>query len=182
VTNKTAASRYARALFDVAVKEKANLEEIDAQLEQFRELFAGHPPLEKVLLNPAVPAPRKRAVVAELVSRARPATPLAKLMLLLAERDRLILLADLQAAFRQRLLDRQNVVRAEVTTTVALPADRAKQIERSLAAATGRSVTLSTRVDPSLIGGAVTRIGGTVYDGSISTQLKRMKERLEAGS
>ena len=64
MTNKTAASRYARALLDVAVKEQANLEQIEADLAQFVDLFRQYPALEKVLLNPAVPVPRKRAAVA----------------------------------------------------------------------------------------------------------------------
>jgi F-type H+-transporting ATPase subunit delta len=181
VTRKTAALRYARALFDVAAKEGASLEQIEQQLSQFTELFSRHPALEAVLLNPAVPAPRKGAAVAALTARGKLAPPLAKLLVLLAERDRLILLPELLIAYRQRLLDHQNIVRAEVTTVAELPPDRTRQIERSLAQATGRSVTLSTRVDPGLIGGIVTRIGSTVYDGSVARQLARMKERLDEG-
>ena len=60
MTNKTAAIRYARALLDVAVKEQADLEQIENELSQFADLFKQYPLLEKVLLNPAVPVPRKR--------------------------------------------------------------------------------------------------------------------------
>ena len=73
---------------------------------------------------------------------------LAKLIALLAERDRLVLLPDLLASYRERLLDYQNVVRAEVTTAVPLAADRAQAIERGLAQLTGRTVTLATKVEP----------------------------------
>ena len=90
-----------------------------------------------------------------------------------------MLVPDLLASFRQRLLDHQNVVRAEVTTAVPLSADLARDIERSLARATGRTVSMSTRIDPSIIGGIVARVGGTVYDGSITNHLQRMKQRLE---
>ena len=72
-------------------------------------------------------------------------------------------------------------MRAEVTTAIPISADRAKAIETGLAKATGRSVTLAVHVDPALIGGAVTRIGSTVYDGSLSGQLERMRARLEEG-
>ena len=65
-----------------------------------------------------------------------------------------------------------------MTTAVKLPADRAKAVEQTLAQTTGRTVTLETRVDPSIIGGAVARIGSTVYDGSITRQLQRMKDKL----
>ena len=76
-------------------------------------------------------------------------------------------------------MEHRQIVRAEVTTAMLLPPDQAAQFERRLAAATGRRVTMTTRVDPSLIGGAVARVGGTVYDGSIATRLAKMRERLE---
>ena len=66
-------------------------------------------------------------------------------------------------------MDHRQVVRAEVTTAVALPADRVAALQHGLAQATGRDVQLETRVDPSIIGGAVARLGSTVYDGSVTT-------------
>jgi F-type H+-transporting ATPase subunit delta len=179
VTTRTAANRYARALLDVGLKENADLSKIDTELAEFAELVRTHSTLEKVLLNPAVPVPRKRAVVAELTGRARVQPVVAKLLALLADRDRLIVLPDLVAAYRERLQDHLQIVRAEVTTATPLSADRAKHIERTLASVTGRTVTLSTRVDPSIIGGVVARVGSTVFDGSITNHLQRMKQRLE---
>jgi F-type H+-transporting ATPase subunit delta len=178
MTNRTAAIRYARALLDVAVKEKGDLQLIETQLAAFVDLFKQHPTLEKVMLNPAVPVPRKRAAIAELLTRAKLTPVLAKLIALLADRDRLMLLPDVLAAYRERLLDHLKVVRADVTTAVTLPADRATAVEQSLARMTGRTVTLATRVDPSIIGGVVARIGSTIYDGSVTTQLQKMKQRL----
>ncbi len=97
---------------------------------------------------------------------------------MLAERDRLTLLPDLSQAFRERVMDHQHVVRAQVTTAVALPPDKVSALQQGLARATGRQVRLEASVDPSIIGGAVTRIGSTVYDGSVTTQLQKLKERL----
>jgi F-type H+-transporting ATPase subunit delta len=179
VTNKTAALRYARALLDVAVKEHADLEQIDADLSEFVALFEQHPALAKVLLNPAVPTPRKRAAVADLLARATFSPILSKLILLLAERDRLVLLPDLFASYRDRLMDYRHVVRAEVTTATPIDAARVQQIQSGLAVATGRTVTVATRTDPTIIGGLVARVGSTVYDASVVRQLERMKERLE---
>jgi F-type H+-transporting ATPase subunit delta len=181
VTNRTAASRYARALLDVAVKEKANLEQIDGDLASFVALFKQYPLLEKVLLNPAVPVPRKRATVVELTARAGVAPIVSKLLILLAERDRLVLLPELLDGYRERLLDFQQVVRAHVTTASPLGPDRAQAIERGLAQVTGKTVTLETAVDPSIIGGVIARIGSTVYDGSVTRQLERMKQKLVEG-
>jgi F-type H+-transporting ATPase subunit delta len=179
VTNKTAALRYARALLDVAVKEKANLDQIETDLAGFVDLLDRNPPLSKVLLNPAVPVPRKRAAVDELLARARLLPILSKLIVLLAGRDRLVLLPDMLASYRDRLLDYRNVVRAEVVTAAPIDAARVEQIQSSLAKATGRSVNMSTRTDPAIVGGLVARIGSTVYDASVVRQLERMKARLE---
>jgi len=179
VTNKTAASRYARALLDVAIKENANLEQIDADLSSFAGLFDQYPALAKVLLNPAVPAPRKRAAVDELLARAGLAPIVSKLLLLLAERDRLVLLPDLLASYRDRLMDYRQVVRARVTTAAPIDGARVQQIQSGLAKATGRTVSIETETDPTIIGGLVARVGSTVYDASVVRQLERMKERLE---
>jgi len=179
VTNKTAAARYARALLDVAIKEKADLEAIERDLAAFADLFIAHPALAKVMLNPAVPVPRKRAAMAELVSRMTMPPILAKLVTMLADRDRLVLLPDLLASYRERLMDHQKVVRAELTTAAPIDASRVDAIRRGLAAVTGRSVTISAKIDPSIIGGIVARVGSTVYDASVTRQLARMKERLE---
>ncbi len=178
MTNKTAAIRYARALLDVAVKEKADLELIENELSQFADLFKQYPLLEKVLLNPAVPVPRKRAAVADILAQAKFTPIVTKLLTLLADRDRLVLATDLLAAYRDRLLDHRGVVRAEVTTATALDAGRTEAIQNGLAALTGRKVLLVTKIDPSIIGGLVARVGSTVYDGSVTRQLEKMKDRL----
>ena len=178
MTNRSSAKRYARALFDVALKERADLDAAGQELVSFADLFEKHPTLAKVLLNPAVPAPRKRAAVEVLVGRAKLSAHVAKLLVMLAERDRLVLLPDLVEEYRDRLLDHQQVVRAEVTTTTPLSAKRVKAIRQSLATVTGRTVTLAAGVDPTLIGGIVARVGSTVYDASVVAQLARMKQRL----
>ncbi len=182
VTTKTAANRYARALFDVGVKEHADLQVIEQQLAAFVDLIRQHDTLERVLFNPAVPAPRKRAAVAALVKGAGFLSMVEKLLVLLGGRDRLVLLPDLLATYRDRLLDHQNIVRADVATAAPLAPDRANAIERSLARVTGRTVRLSTRVEPALIGGIVARVGGTVYDASVSMQLQKMRQRLIEGT
>ena len=178
MTNKTAAARYARALLDVAVQENRDFDAIERELAAFADLFATYPALEKVLLNPAVPTPRKRAAVVELTKAAKSSSTVTKLLALLAERDRLVLLPDLLASYRDRLLEHRKVVRAEVTTATPLAADRAKAIETTLATMTGRTVLVDAKIDPSIIGGVVARIGSTVYDGSVTRQLARMREKL----
>jgi F-type H+-transporting ATPase subunit delta len=178
MTNRSAATRYARALMDVALQEKADVSAIELELAAFSELFTKNEEIAKALLNPAVPAPKKRAVVQAIVDRAGAIAPLGKLLVLLAERDRLVLLPDMVEAYRLRLQDHLNVVRAEVTTSESLAAERTDAIRRSLATVTGRQVVVTSRVDRALIGGMVARVGGTVFDASVARQLERIKERL----
>lgn len=181
MTNRTAATRYARALLDVALQEKADLASVDAELAGFVDLVAGHDTIRKVLLNPAVPAPRKSAAVAEIARQGNVSPIVSRMLVLLAGRDRLALLPDVLATFRDRLMDYQKVVRAEVTTAEALAPERAHAIQARLAEVTGRTVLLSTKVDAALVGGLVARVGSVVYDGSITTQLHKMKARLAEG-
>jgi F-type H+-transporting ATPase subunit delta len=182
MTSRGAATRYARALFDVARKE-GDIQQAGREIGAFARLVAGHAMLTRTFANPAIPVQRKRAVVEQLLARMGAVSPIvSKLLLMLAERDRLALLPDLAAAFEARLMEHAQVVRAQLTTAVELPADRIGVLQQGLARATGRQVQLETTVDGSLIGGAVARIGSTVYDGSVTTQLQKVKERLRAAA
>jgi F-type H+-transporting ATPase subunit delta len=182
MTSRGAAIRYARALFDVAQKE-ADIQTVGRELSDFARIVGSHELLMKSLSNPAVPTPRKRAVMEQLLARAGTITPtLAKLLLLLADRDRLALLPDIASSYEARLMEHANVVRAELTSAVELGADRVTALHQGLERVTGRQVQLQTRVDPSIIGGAVARIGSTVYDGSVTTQLQKVQERLTAAA
>jgi F-type H+-transporting ATPase subunit delta len=182
MTSRASGTRYARALFDVARKE-GSVEETGRDLAAFAQLVAGHDLLARVLSNPAIPAPRKRAVIEQLLARGGSLAPsVGRLLTLLADRDRLVLLPDIAAAYQDRLMEHAKIVRAEVITAIGLPADRVAALQQGLGQATGRQVQLETRVDPSIIGGAITRIGSTVYDGSVTRQLQKMKEALSAAS
>ena len=178
MTSRAAAARYARALLDVVLNEKGNPEQVERELGALADLIAGNRELQSVLTNPAVPVTGKRAVMKELTDRLQPSSPVAKLMGLLAERDRLALIPDMVAVYRERLMDLQQVVRAEVTTAMPLSPERAAQLQQRLAAVTGRRVVMTTKEDPALIGGLVARVGSTVYDASIATHLQAMRQRL----
>lgn len=181
MTSRGAARRYARALFDTALAEKKDLQQTFQDLRGFASLMTGHDALARALTNPAIPKSRKQAVVEQLLARAASLQPsVGKLAMLLAERDRLALLPEVAQAFEERLMDHQKIVRARLVTATTLPADRVAAIRNGLTRATGRDVTLETEIDPSIIGGAVARIGSTVFDGSVTRQLERMREALVA--
>ena len=175
---RSSAARYAKALLDVAIKE-SDPDRAEQELAAFVELVQQHPDLQRALANPVVSAADKRAVVQQILDRLQPTSPAGKLVLLLASRGRLALLPDLLEVYRERLREHRNILRAEVTTAVALPPERVAQLQQRLAAATGRVVTMTTKVDASIIGGVVTKIGSTVFDGSVATQLAKVKDRLE---
>lgn len=177
MSTRSSAARYARALLDVAIKE-SDPARVGQDLTVFADLVATHADLRDALTNPVVPASAKHRLVDELVTRQGLKPPVSKLLLMLAERDRFILLPELVEVYRERLMEHQGVLRAEVTSATELPKERVDQLQQRLAKATGRTVTLTTRVDPALIGGAVTRIGSTVYDGSVATQLEKMRAKL----
>jgi F-type H+-transporting ATPase subunit delta len=178
VTGRRPTSNYARALLQVAVEE-GDPEAIERELGAFQAFMEGQPVLTKALLSPAIPVARKRALLADVLARGSGITTVtSRLLLLLAERDRLALLPDLIAAYRERLLDYRQVVRAEVTTAAPLGDDRVRALEAGLTRATGKRVSVTTRLDPAIIGGVVARVGSLVYDGSVMGHLARLRERL----
>ena len=177
MSTRASAARYAKALFDVALKESTP-QQAENELTAFSDLVRAHAELRHVLSSPAISAARKRAVVQQLLDRQQPSAPVRKLLLLLAERDRLELLPDLVSVFHERVMEHLKIVQAEVTTATPLPPDQAARLQQRLGTTIGRTVTLTTRVDPALIGGMVTRIGSTVYDGSVATQLAALRQRL----
>jgi F-type H+-transporting ATPase subunit delta len=175
------ALRYARALLDVALAE-ADPAVVEQELAAAAELFRGHAGLWKVMTNPAVPAPKKRAILDAMLPQLGVTRVVRKTLQMLASRDRIALLPEIVQAYSDKLMDHQKVVRASVKSAAPLPADRVKQLERELAALTGRRVVMSADVDPAILGGVVARIGSTVWDGSVRRQLEKIRERLVASS
>lgn len=181
MTQRASASRYARALLDVALAE-ADPKQVDEQLSGVVGVLTGHSGLWSVLTNPAIPSPKKRAILEALLPKLELNPVVSKLILLLAHRDRLVLLPDLVEAYRSRLLDHLKVVRARVTTAVPLSHEAARTLQQNLGTLTGRTVEMTSAVDAGLIGGVVAQIGSTVYDGSVKRQLERLRDKLEGAA
>lgn len=177
MSTRASAGRYAKALFDVALQEQL-LDQVAADLTRLAELVAGNDELRKTFANPALPAAAKRKIAQALAERLALAKPLAKLLGLLGNRDRLSSIADLHTQFTDRLNAHRQVILAELETAEAMDPAQAAEWEKRLSTATGRPVTVTTKVDPSIIGGVRARIGSTVYDGSIATQLARLRSGL----
>jgi F-type H+-transporting ATPase subunit delta len=174
---RTSANRYAKALFDVALEEQADLAQVDRDLEAVVAMMQASPDLAAASNRGLTDAARQSLL--EAVSKSMNlTTAVTKLLVLLAQSRKLTYLPDLAAAYRERLLAHQNIVRADVTSAAPLTAEKTKALEESLSKVTGKKVELSVSVDPELLGGVIARIGSTVYDGSVRTQLAQMRQEL----
>ena len=175
---RTSANRYAKALFDVAIEEKADLAKVGQDLDELVAMMKASPELAMASGRSSLTEAARRSLM-EAVSKAMTlSAPVTKMLVLLAQSGKLNLVPDLAAAYRERLLTHQNIVRAEVTSAAPLSPEKTKALEESLSKVTGKKVEITASVDPELLGGVVARIGSTVYDGSVRTQLARMRQEL----
>jgi F-type H+-transporting ATPase subunit delta len=169
--------RYAQALLDLARQDGA-LATANEELSRAAATFT-QPDLRSLVLNPGIDAAARRTIVGQVVERLGTSPVVGNLIRLLADRDRIDVLPDVARAY-QRLVDRE-LGRARVTirSAAALAPEQLAELEslaRRLTAAS--EVIVSTEVDPDLIGGVTLAAGGTVYDGSVKTQLARLADRM----
>jgi F-type H+-transporting ATPase subunit delta len=177
MSRKAAGAREARALLEVATRE-SDPDRVGDELDVVAEAMRTQPEVQALLLNPGVAVARKIQAL-QVIASSLGLTPLvAKLLAVFAERESLRLIPELAAAYRTRLLERRNIALAEITTAMPLSAETAERVARALGEASGKQVLVSSRVDATIIGGVVARIGSTVYDGSVTTQLARMRQKL----
>lgn len=175
-TNKIARS-YAEALADSA-SATGTLATAAADMGAFADLVAGSRELETLFASPAVAPEDKGKVLEALLARVGPSPIVANLLRVMHRNNRLHLVSDVRRALDEEVDRRSGVVTAEVTTAKPVTDDERTRLETRLAALTGSGVKLNFATDPNLIGGVVTRIGSTIYDGSIRTQLDAIKRRL----
>jgi F-type H+-transporting ATPase subunit delta len=169
-------------LFDVALQEKADLAQIDRDLQAGADMLKASPDVALNLSRGSVTDAQRQSLM-EAIAKAMSLSPqVSKLLALLGKSGKLDLVPELAVAYRERLLAHQNIVRADVTTAAPLTPEKTRALEESLSTVTGKKVELSVSVDPELLGGVVARIGSTVYDGSVKTQLERMRQELVASS
>jgi F-type H+-transporting ATPase subunit delta len=175
--HSTLSVRYARALAD-AVRAKSNLESIAGELERIARLFGESRPLRDFLLNPGLPAVMKSQAFETIAKELGLSAPVQRLFQILLQKGRVDLLPEISAAFRRIEEQSANRVSVEVTTAVPLGEALKKKLAGTLEEFTGKTVRLETRVDPAVLGGARTRIGSTLYDGTVAARLRRLKEQL----
>ena len=174
---QTMARRYASALGDV-VLERGEAAEVQAELVQWEEMIQSTPNLLEVLRNPTIALDQKRTVLNKLIERAKPRQTTVNFLKVLLQNHRLTDLGEINRKFAETLDERAGMVLATVTTARAVTARSQQQLHAQLTGLTGKKVRIDFATDPELIGGVVTRIGSTVYDGSVRNQLQMIKEKM----
>jgi F-type H+-transporting ATPase subunit delta len=151
-----------------------------AELRMFGAMVRESEELQHVLLSPAVSITKKRAVIARFAA----AVPFSRLvrnfLYLVIDRRRTGILTDIADAFELALDERMGIIRAEVKSASALTDTQQSELQQQLSRVSGKQVRCEFSIDPNLIGGVTARIGSTVYDGSVRTQLQTMREQLIA--
>jgi F-type H+-transporting ATPase subunit delta len=176
--NGALASRYAAALADVALEQKSG-ERVKKDLAAFVDTFLSSADLRNFIESPAVGPEAKHKVVEELSARMDLAPAVRNFAYLVVNHRRTEMLGEIRQAFETELNARLGIVEAEVTSTRELSAAEKRQLTAALERRTGKKIEARFSQDESLVGGAVVRVGSTVYDGSVREQLTRLREQLE---
>jgi len=169
--------RYAQAVIKLA-RERGALASVGEELARAAATFSQED-LKGLVLNPGIDAAARRNIVGQVVERLELSPIVGDLIRLMAARDRLAVLPDVARAY-ERLVDRE-LGRARVTIRSAakLEPEQLTELEALAKRLTGaRLIVVSTKVEPDLIGGVTLAVGGTVYDGSVKTQLERLADKM----
>jgi F-type H+-transporting ATPase subunit delta len=177
MSERADALRYARELFDVTWRHGQAAMVAD-ELEALVAAAKDYQDQVRPLFHPLVPTTSKLATIRAFTERAGISKPTSVLLEALVQFHALHVLGTIATSFRERLNNKQGVLRATVTTATTLPPDKAAALAARLSELTGRQVAIQTQVDPAIIGGVVTQIDSTVYDGSVTRQLARMRQKL----
>lgn len=174
------ANRYARALVDVVLDPASALKPEDAvaQLQSASQMVAQSSELRIALLTPAIATSRKRAAMGKLLDELGASRIIKNFIYVVIDHRRIAILDEIREAFELALDERMGFARAEVTSAAALDEGRGARLESELSRLTGKRMRLRFAVDPELLGGALARIGSTLYDGSLRGQLQQLRREL----
>jgi F-type H+-transporting ATPase subunit delta len=172
------AARYARAFAGAVLDAKLDPADVQRQLDDFAATFAGSKDLRELLLNPSLPA-GKRVFILDVVNRRIGCAALVRNFLaVLIKHERLGTLSEILEEYRLEMNRRMSISDAEVVTARPLGDEERASLEKQVAELAGTRVSATFRQDKSVIGGAIVRIGSTIYDGSVRGRLERLKEQL----
>jgi F-type H+-transporting ATPase subunit delta len=176
---KSASLQYANAMADIALAQGA-AEPAAKQLHDFGTACAQSAELRTFLASPAVSIKAKHAVLEKIVARLGASKIIRNFLFVLTDHRRTQLIPEVIAAFHEVIRQRQGIAEAIVCSPIELSAAQKKEIAATLARLTGKKIEAKYTLDPALLGGAVVRIGDTIYDGSLRSRLNEMRARLAA--
>ena len=177
-------SRYARALSDVVFADGSGVDPdaVLGEVRGFSKTLDSSRALRDVLASPAVAMQRKRAVIDKLAAEMGLSKTTRNFLLVICRHGRFGMLDAIINAFQAAIDQRRGIAPAQITFAVEPDADQRAQFESTVSAITGKKARLEYRVDPAILGGAILRVGSSVYDGSVAGQLRRIGAKLAAGA
>lgn len=174
------AARYARALADVVLDAKLDPAEVEQQLKDFAATFAGSKDLRELLLNPSLPTAKRVSILDAVNRRVGCGPKVRNFLAVLIAHERMAALGEIVEEYRLEMNRRLSISDVEVVTARPLEVQERAKLEDEAAELAGTRVNATFRQDKSLMGGAVVRIGSTIYDGSVRGRLERLKDQLAA--
>jgi F-type H+-transporting ATPase subunit delta len=175
------AARYARAFADVVLGGNIPVDQVNAQLNDFLATLHESSDLREVLFNPALGTDARVRVIDAVAQRLSLAREVRNFLAVLVRHERMGAIDEIVAEYHAEVDRRHGISEVEVISARRLDGDERRQMEQQVARLTRTRVRARFREDNGLIGGAVVRIGSTIYDGSVRGRLDRMKQELVAG-
>ena len=169
--------RYAVAFFKIA-KEDQKYEIYYNELKLFSSILEENKNLKELFLNPIFHHDEKKAVVNSILQKINISATTANFLKLLADKRRMGILPEIENAYRQLMDDTLKRTRVNVSTAFPLSAELSGKLKERLEEMTGKKVEMAVSEDNSLLGGIVVGVGDTLYDGSIKTQLRNIRNLL----
>ena len=174
------AARYAKALAEIVGGSKLDVQEVDRELGDFAAAWQESPELRGVFLDPSIAPGKKIAIVDQLASRLTLSKTVRNFLAVLINHERMEGFADVLSEYRQAIRVQTGIAEVEFTTARVLDDQERQAVMKRVGALAGSAVNAKFYQDPALLGGALLRIGSTVYDGSLRGRLEQLKEKLAA--
>jgi F-type H+-transporting ATPase subunit delta len=174
-------ARYACAFADVVTQEKLDTAALDRQMDDFLLTWDASAELRDLFVNPAVAALQKVAVLDKMNAKLGLRKELRNLLAILINNDRIGDVREVVLAYRAEMQERQGIRSVEIVTARELSEKYRTGLMAGVGKLAGAEIQASFKLDKSILGGTVVRIGSTVYDGSVRGRLERLKEALVAG-
>jgi F-type H+-transporting ATPase subunit delta len=171
-------SLYARAFVDVVFGSKLDTARTVAEIDDFASILAGSAELRNVLDNPAVPQAQKLKLLDSLVTQAGASKPVRNFLAILMEKRRLNLLPAIAKQVKTDINERLGFADAEIVSARQLGTEERSALEAQVAKAIGKTIRARYVQDKSVLGGALVKVGSTVYDGSVRGQLDRIRQSM----